>query len=133
MTTSRPLLYFLATHKSTRTAMAGLLSQLVAFVRKNLCVLLVGVLALCYVYYNQGKSGMQNWSSAWSQIQAEEAQLAARLPGQEAAARANSAKAQAQMAAAAAAAAAKRKLAAAAKRKLDDPSGSDSDCTGDCV
>ena len=40
--------------------MAGLLSQLVAFVRKNLFVLLVGVLALCYVYYNQGKSGYES-------------------------------------------------------------------------
>ena len=76
--------------------MAGLLSQLVAFVRKNLFVLLVGVLALCYVYYNQRKSGMKILETAWSQVQAAELQAAARLPGQEAAARAAAAKVQAQ-------------------------------------
>ena len=38
--------------------MAGVLSQLEAFVKNNWCALLVGALVLYYMYYNQGRSGM---------------------------------------------------------------------------
>ena len=56
--------------------MAGLLSQLVAFVRKNLYVLLVGTLALYYVYYSQGKSGMRQITYAAEEKAAEKAEKA---------------------------------------------------------
>ena len=38
--------------------MAGVLSQLEAFVKNNWCALLVGALVMYYVYYSRGRSGL---------------------------------------------------------------------------
>ena len=49
--------------------MAGVLSQLEAFVKNNWCALLVGTLVLCYVYYSHGRNGMTTpWKSTYKGV-----------------------------------------------------------------